>query len=284
MNRVDDEIWDEIISPDRGLLDIRLGEIRKHRDLLSMFVWRDFKTTYKQTILGLLWVVLQPVLMMAVYIVVFSKIARIPTEGVPPAVFFLSGIIIWNYFTHCLNKTANTFVQNSNIFGKIYFPRLIIPLSKILSGLINLSVQFVLLVTVVLYFVFTGQDIHMTGYLLMVPVLVLLTACLGLGAGLIISSLTVTYRDLIFVVGFGVQLLMFASAVFYPVSYIPENYRNLILWNPMAHILEAFRYALIGAGEYSTTGILYAGAFAFMMLLSGIVIFNRVEQTFIDSV
>jgi len=284
MNSVEKEAWDDIIGPQRGLLDLKIGEIWNHRDLLFMFIWRDFKTAYKQTALGFLWVVLQPVLMMAVYIVVFSRIARIPTEGVPPAVFFLCGITLWNYFTHCLNRTANTFVQNSNIFGKIYFPRLITPLSKTLSGLINLSVQFALLIAVILYFVYTGQGIHMTGYLLMVPVLVILTGCLGLGTGLIISSLTVTYRDLMFVVSFGVQLLMFASAVFYPVSIIPEDYRSFILWNPMVHILEAFRYAMVGAGAHSLTGLLYASTFAFVTLFSGVVIFNRVEQTFIDSV
>ena len=283
MSSNDIAVWDDVISADRGLFDIRLGEIWKRRDLLYMFVWRDFKTTYKQTIFGFLWIILQPVLMMAVYIVIFSRIAGIPTDGVPPTVFYLASIIIWTFFTNCLNQTVNTFKQNSNLFGKIYFPRLIIPISKIISALINFGIQIILLVPLLIYFSYNGS-IHANSYMLIVPGLILITGCMGMGIGLIISSLSVNFRDLMFIVGFGVQLLMFASAVFYPASIIPEDYRGIILWNPMVYILEATRYAFLGAGEHSTAGIIYASAVASVMLLAGILIFNKVERSFIDSV
>ena len=280
----DSETWDDIINSDRSLFDIRLGEIWKHRDLLYMFVWRDFVMVYKQTILGPLWIFLQPVLIMSVYIVVFSRFVKIPTDGVHPAVFYLAGIIVWNYFTHCLNKTANTFAQNASIFGKVYFPRLIIPISKILSGLINLFIQIVLFSLVIIYFTYYGDAIHVNMYLFLVPYLLLLTGCLGLGIGLITSALTTTYRDLVFLVSFGVQLLMFASAVIYPVSIIPVNYRSIILWNPLIPVLETFRYAFFGVGEHAVTGIIYASMITFMILFAGLILFNRIEQTFIDTV
>ena len=283
MNGNDDPAWDDVISADRGLFDIRLGEIWKRRDLLYMFVWRDFKMTYKQTVFGFLWIILQPILMMAVYVVIFSWIARIPTDGVPPAVFYLTSIIVWNFFTNCLNRTVNTFKQNSNLFGKVYFPRLIIPISKIVSALINFVIQIILLAPLLIYFAYNGS-IHANSYILIVPGLILIAGCVGMGAGLIISSLSVRFRDLMFIVGFGVQLLMFASAVFYPVSIIPEDYRDLLLWNPMVYVLEATRYAFLGAGEHAAAGIVYAGAVACVTLFAGVLIFNKVEQSFIDSV
>jgi len=280
----DNQTWDVVIRAKRNLFDIGLGEIWKHRDLLYMFAWRDFVILYKQTILGPLWIFLQPILTMSVYVIIFSRIIKIPTAGVPPALFYLSGIIIWNYFTHCLNKTASTFQQNSNIYDKVYFPRLIMPISKILSGLINLVVQILLLILVIISFILSGKYIHINSYIIMVPYLLFLTGALGLGLGLIISALTITYRDLVFIVGFGVQLLMYASAVIYPVSVIPENYRSVILWNPVVHILEAFRYSILGTGEHATTGMFYTSAVVFVILITGIVFFNRMEQTFIDTV
>lgn len=283
MSSNDVAMWDDIISADRGLFDIRLGEIWQRRDLLYMFVWRDFKMTYKQTIFGFLWIILQPILMMSVYIVIFSRIARIPTDSVPPAIFYLTSIIAWNFFSNCLNRTVNTFKENSNLFGKVYFPRLIIPFSKIAAGLINFFIQIILLVPLLIYFTYNG-NIHPNSYIVIVPGLIFITGCMGMGIGLIISSLSVTFRDLMFMVGFGVQLLMFVSAVFYPASIIPEDYRGIILWNPMVYILEAFRYALLGVGEHSGAGIIFASVAACVIFFSGVLIFNKVEQSFIDSV
>ena len=283
MSGNDNAAWDDIISADKGLFDIRLGEIWMRRDLLYMFVWRDFKMIYKQTVFGFLWIILQPVLMMAVYIVIFSSIARIPTDGIPPAAFYLTSIIVWNFFANCLNQTVNTFRQNSNLFGKVYFPRLIIPMSKIVSALVNFVIQIILLVPLLIYFTYKGS-IHVNSYMLMVPGLILITGCMGMGIGLIISSLSVTFRDLMFIVGFGLQLLMFASAVFYPVSIIPADYRDILMWNPMVYILEATRYSFLGAGEHSMAGIIYATAVACITIFAGVLIFNSVERSFIDSV
>jgi len=284
MNNISNGKWDYIIRPKRGLFDLRLHEIMEYRDLLFMFVMRDFVTLYKQTILGPFWFVLQPLITMAVFTVIFSKIARIPTDGVPPAVFYLSGIIIWNYFSNCLTKTSGIFVQNASIYGKVYFPRLVIPIARIISGLISFLIQLLLFLVVIAWLYIADNKITMNMYVFMVPVYVVLTGLTGLGAGLIISALTTTYRDLGFLVGFGVQLLMFATPVIYPMSIIPDQYRVFIAWNPVAHIVEGFRYAFLGVGEISLPGMAYTFAFAILLLLTGIILFNRVERNFMDTV
>jgi lipopolysaccharide transport system permease protein len=276
--------WDLVIRPKRGLLDIDFRSIWQYRDLLFMFVKRDVVTVYKQTILGPVWFILQPILTTAIYILVFGNIANISTDGVPMILFYLSGIIVWNYFSESFNVTAKTFTENANIFGKVYFPRLIMPISKIVSGIIKFGIQFILFMVFYIIYFFNGSSIQPNLYIILVPYLILLMALMGLGVGIIFTSLTTRYRDFNFLISFGVQLLMYASPVIYPVSTIPEKYKILILANPMTHILETFKYAFLGAGSASWSGLAYATIFTLVVLLIGIVIFNKTEATFIDTV
>ena len=277
--------WDYVIRSKRNLLDIRLGELWDYRDLLYMFVKKDFVTIYKQTILGPLWFILQPLLTMVIFIIVFSRIARIPTDGIPASAFYLTGIIIWNYFSHCLKETSNTFISNVNIYGKIYYPRLINPLAKIISGFISLFIQFILLIIVIIYLDYKNADISPVYlYLWLLPVLLLIMICLALGCGLIISALTTKYRDLIFIVSFGLQLLMFATPIIYPVSFIPAEYKLYIFFNPLTHILEACKFLILGSGEVSIAGLTYATGISMIILTIGIILFNKTEQDFMDTV
>lgn len=278
------EHWDLVIRPRRSIFHVDIKAIWEYRDLLTMFVRRDIVVVYKQTILGPLWFFVQPILTTLIYILVFGRIAKISTDGVPMILFYLSGIIMWNYFSECFNITAKTFTENANIFGKVYFPRLIMPLSKVISGLIKFGIQFVLFLAVYFYFLFKTNTVHPNFNLLLVPYLVALMAMLGLGFGIIFTSLTTKYRDLNFLIAFGVQLLMYATPVIYPVSAIPDKYKLLIMANPMTPIMETFKNAFLGAGHVSTGGILYATLFTFTVLLLGILIFNKTEQNFIDTV
>ncbi len=278
------EDWDLIIKPRRSILEVDLKAIWEYRDLLTMFVKRDIVVVYKQTILGPIWFFLQPFMTTLIYIVVFGHIAKISTDGIPMILFYLSGVIIWNYFSECFNITAKTFTENANLFGKVYFPRLIMPLSKVISGLIKFGIQFVLFLFIYLYYFLNTQQIQPTTNLLLVPFLILLMAMLGLGFGIIFTSLTTKYRDLNFLISFGVQLLMYATPIIYPVSSIPEKYKIYILANPMTHIIETFKNAFLGTGYITFSGILYASLFTFSVLLLGILIFNKTEQNFIDTV
>lgn len=278
------EHWDLVIRPRRSILDIDLKAIWEYRDLLTMFVRRDIVVVYKQTILGPLWFFVQPILTTLIYILVFGRIAKISTDGVPMILFYLSGIIMWNYFSECFNITAKTFTENANIFGKVYFPRLIMPLSKVISGLIKFGIQFALFLLVYFYFLFNTNSIHPNFNLLLVPYLVALMAILGLGFGIIFTSLTTKYRDLNFLIAFGVQLLMYATPVIYPVSAIPEKYKLYIMANPMTPIIEAFKNAFLGAGHISLWGLVYATLFTLVVFLLGILIFSKTEQNFIDTV
>jgi lipopolysaccharide transport system permease protein len=283
-NTLEDTNWDMLIEPQRGLFELRLGELWRYKDLVMLFVRRDFVSVYKQTILGPLWYLIQPVLTTIMFTVIFGQIASLPTDGLPQFLFYLSGTVIWTYFADCLNKTSNTFVQNSSLFGKVYFPRLAVPVSILISNLITFLIQLALFVVFVLFFMMSGSTVQPNIWLLFVPVLVLMMAGLGLGLGIIISSLTTKYRDLRFLVTFGVQLMMYATPVIYPISSVPERFRPLILANPVTPIVETFRYAFLGAGTVDLGHLLYSFIFMLVVVSLGTVIFNRVEQTFMDTV
>ena len=279
------ENWDMVIQPQRSLFDLRLGDLWRYRDLVMLFVRRDFVSVYKQTILGPLWYIIQPLLTTITFTVIFGNIAKLPTDGLPQFLFYMSGTVVWSYFASCLTKTSETFVQNANLFGKVYFPRLAVPVSILISNLITFLIQFALFLAFVLFFALRGTPIQFNWpWILLSPVLILMMAGLGLGFGIIISSLTTKYRDLRFLVTFGVQLLMYATPVIYPVSSIPARFQWIILANPMTPIVEAFRYAFLGAGSVDVNHLLYSFGFMLAVVLIGTVIFNRVEQTFMDTV
>ena len=280
-----EEHWDEVIEPTGKLLDLRLGEVWKYRDLLLLFVKRDFAAQYKQTVLGPVWHLIQPIFTTAVFLLVFHSIANIDTDGIHAIPFYMSGIAIWNYFSSCLTGTSNTFVANAGIFGKVYFPRLVIPLSTVMSNIIKFAIQFGLLLIVMIYFGVKEQSFHFSSSWLLIPVLVIMMAGMGLGLGIIISSLTTKYRDFAVLIGFAVQLLMYATPVAYPLSYIKgKSYEWLITANPLTPIVEAFRYALFGKGSFDILHLIYSGIFILFALLVGTVIFNRVERSFMDTV
>ena len=284
MGSEEDKTWDLIIEPNSGLLKLNLKELWRYRDLLGMFVKRDFVSFYKQTVLGPLWFFIQPIFTTMVFAFVFGNLAGLSTDGLPPYLFYLSGITAWNYFSDCLTKTSNVFKDNANLFGKVYFPRLIMPLSIVVSNLVRFGVQLVLFLVFMLYFGFQGNDFSVTYALLLFPVLVLLMALLGLGLGLIITAMTTKYRDLSFLITFGVQLLMYGTTVIYPLSAAPEKYRYLIELNPMTGIIEAFRFAFLGQGNLTIASLTYSGLFAIAAALIGIIIFNKTERSFIDTI
>ncbi|MBV6466992.1 MAG: hypothetical protein PGMFKBFP_02322 [Anaerolineales bacterium] len=282
---IENEQWDMVIQPQRGLLDLRLGELWRYRDLVALFVRRDFVAAYKQTILGPLWYLIQPLLTTVTFTVIFGNIASLPTDGLPQFLFYMSGTVVWSYFAACLTKTSETFVQNANLFGKVYFPRMAVPVSILISNLITFLIQFGLFLAFVLFFALRGSDVRVNWlWAALSPLLVLVMAGLGLGFGIIISSLTTKYRDLRFLVAFGVSLLMYATPVIYPVSSIPARWQWVILANPMTSIVEAFRYAFLGAGSVDLGRLLYSFGFMLAVVFIGAVIFNRVEQTFMDTV
>jgi lipopolysaccharide transport system permease protein len=276
--------WTLEIKPVSGWFNFHLKDVWKYRDLLFMFVKRDFVSVYKQTILGPFWFFLQPILTTITFTIVFGNIAKIPTDGIPPLLFYMSGIVCWGYFSDCLTRTSSTFISNANIFGKVYFPRLVSPLSNIISLLMKFGIQMLLLICFMIYFKLNGSDINPNMYILLTPYLILLMAGLGLGLGIIVSSLTTKYRDLTFLVGFGVQLLMYATPVIYPLSALPEKYKWIILANPMTSIVDTFRFAFLGAGSFNPGNLLYTSIFVVVILSIGIVVFNRVEKTFMDTV
>lgn len=280
------ENWDQIISPKTGLLDLHLSDIWRYRDLLLMFVRRDFVAVYKQTVLGPIWFFIQPLLTTTVFTVVFSGMAKLPTAGQPPVLFYLAGITAWNYFATCLTKTSTTFTANANLFGKVYFPRLITPLSVATSSLIQFGIQFILFLAVWAYFTLTGSSIHpsIPGIFLLTPVLLAIMGLYGLGCGIIISSLTTKYRDLQFLVSFGVQLLMYGTPVIYSLNSIPEKYHPWIAANPMTPIIECFRGIYLGDGSWSAMSLIYSTVITLITVFAGLVLFNRVEKTFMDSV
>lgn len=276
--------WTLEIKPVSGWFNFHLKDVWKYRDLLFMFVKRDFVSVYKQTILGPFWFFLQPILTTITFTIVFGNIAKIPTDGIPPILFYMSGIVCWGYFSDCLTRTSSTFITNANIFGKVYFPRLVSPLSNIISLLMKFGIQMILLICFLIYFKMNGSDVNPNIYILLTPYLILLMAGLGLGFGIIVSSLTTKYRDLTFLVSFGVQLLMYATPVIYPLSALPEKYKWVVLANPMTSIVDTFRFAYLGAGTFNAGNLLYTSVFVVIILTIGIIVFNRVEKTFMDTV
>jgi lipopolysaccharide transport system permease protein len=284
IQNIEDQKWDKIIRPKRNLLDLRLKELWRYRDLVMLFVRRDFVSVYKQTILGPLWFLIQPLLTTITFTVIFGNIAKLPTDGLPQFLFYMSGTVIWTYFSDCLTKTSNTFVSNSQLFGKVYFPRMSVPVSILISSLITFAIQFALFLVFMGFFALHGTVLHPNWWILFSPVLILMMAGLGLGFGVIISSLTTKYRDLRFLVQFGVQLLMYATPVIYPVSSIPARFQPLIVANPMTSIVETFRYAFLGAGTVNPLDLLYSFVFMVVVVILGAIIFNRVEATFMDTV
>ncbi|MBU2649618.1 MAG: ABC transporter permease [Bacteroidetes bacterium] len=278
------EGWTMVIRPKRSLFELNLKEIWRYRDLIFLFVKRDFVAKYKQTILGPLWFILQPLLTTLMFTVVFGKIAGIPTEGLPNILFYMAGIVGWNYFSTCLNDTSATFITNASIFGKVYFPRMTLPVSIVISSLITFVIQFVFLIAFMIYYYLRGVPIHIGAEILLVPILVILMAGLGLGFGIIISSLTTKYRDLLHLVKFGVQLWMYATPIIYPLSEIPEKYKIYVLANPMTPVIETFKTAMLGVGQVNYIQLLYSAGFMVIILAIGIVVFNKVEKNFMDTV
>jgi lipopolysaccharide transport system permease protein len=278
------EQWDLIIRPKKHLLDINLKEIWDYRDLIVLFVRRDFVARYKQTILGPFWFILNPLLSTIIYTLVFANFAKISTEGTPPMLFYLSGLLGWNYFSACLNNTSGTFLANAGIFGKVYFPRLVSPIAGIISNLMQFGIQFLLQVLIMVIYAFKGATIHLNYTVLFIPFYLIILALLSLGFGIIFSSLTVKYRDLTNLMSFGVQLWMYVTPVIYPVSTIPQKYHWIILINPVAPLIEAFKFGLIGAGEVNVMHLLYSLIFTIIVLGLGIVLFNKVENKFMDTI
>jgi lipopolysaccharide transport system permease protein len=277
--------WTHIIKARSGWLNINLHQLWDFRDLILLFVKRDFTAVYKQTILGPLWLFIQPVLTTVTFTIIFQNVARIGTDGIPTTLFYLAGITLWTYFADCLNKTSNTFVANAGIFGKVYFPRLAVPVSVLISNLIKLGIQLLLFIVIWIYFVFF-KDVVKPNYLLFLlfPVLVFIMAGLGLGFGILISSLTTKYRDLTFLVGFGVQLMMYASPVVYPLSVVPDKYKMFILANPVSPVIEAFKYIFLGNGFFSWHYLLYSFIFMLALLFVSVIVFSKVEKSFMDTV
>jgi lipopolysaccharide transport system permease protein len=277
--------WTLEIGPRQGVLDINFKELWQYRDLLFLLIRRDFVAFYKQTILGPVWFFIQPLLTTLMYLLIFGRIAGLSTDGVPGILFYLSGTTCWMYFSEALTKTSDTFITNASIFGKVYFPRLVIPLSIVLSNLIRLGIQMVLFLIVWVYYLFfTNEPVHPTPALLLLPLLILLMVLLSLGLGVIFSSLTTKYRDLRFLLTFGIQLAMFATPVVYPLSMAPQKYKWLIIINPFTGIIETFRYAFLGSGSLSWINLGYSCFATILILFLGVVIFNKVEKSFMDVV
>ena len=279
------ENWDLIIEPKRHLLDLKLNQIWHYRDLLMLFVKRDITVVYKQTILGPLWFFIQPIMTTLIYVFVFGNIANLPTDGIPKPLFYLSGIVMWNYFSECFMRNSDTFTQNAGIFGKVYFPRLITPLSIVVSNAIKFLIQIILFFALWTYYFFQGNAITLKPeIILLFPYLVLLMAFMGLGFGIIFSSLTTKYKDLKFLIQFGVQLLMYATPIIYPMNSLSLDIQRILWWNPITHIIEAFKFGFLGQGSFTMIGLLYSTIFTLIIMVIGTVIFNKTEQTFMDTV
>jgi lipopolysaccharide transport system permease protein len=284
-----EEHWDIVIQPNNNLFDLKLKDVWHYRDLLVLLVKRDFVSFYKQTILGPLWFFIQPLFTTVIYTFIFGNLAAMSTDGLPQPLFYMAGIAAWNYFADCLTKTSTVFKDNANIFGKVYFPRLIMPLSIVVSNLVRFAVQMLLFLFTMAWFYWVkgNTNFHFTYFVFLFPYTVLLMALLGLGLGMIISSMTTKYRDMAFLVTFGVQLLMYATTVIYPLSTAIEKfptYSWLIKYNPMTPIIESFRMGFLGTGTFNWESLLYTSIVTFVILFLGIFIFNKVEKNFVDTV
>jgi len=279
--------WDHSITAKRGYLDINFKELWHYRDLLMLFVKKDVITVYKQTVLGPIWYVLQPIMTTVVFVVVFGNIAKIDTGSVPPVLFYLAGLAMWNYFSETLSLTAKTFTDNANIFGKVYFPRLILPLSKVISGIIKFLVQFALFFVVWIYFFAVKGEVAPNAFVLMVPVLLVIMAMMSLGFGLLVTSMTTKYRDLAMLIAFGVQLLMYATPVIYPLSFVSGSpTREFVMrLNPLSSLFETFKYAFFSrGGAFEPVWFAYSVVFTLVLFVAGVIVFNKAEKQFIDTV
>ena len=279
------EHWDLIIKPKNKWYQIDFKAIWKYRDLLLLLVRRDFVAVYKQTILGPLWFFVQPILTAITFTFIFGSVAKLSTDGNPSTLFYLSGITIWTYFSDCLTKTSNTFIANAGVFGKVYFPRLIMPLSVLVSNLIKLGIQLTIFLCVWSYYLIYSKSVNPHWNLFwLVPVLIFMLAGLGLGFGILISSLTTKYRDLMFLVGFGLQLLMYASSVVIPISSMSDKVKSMMLLNPLTSIIETFKYIFLGSGFYDSIWLFYSFGFMSLLIIISVIIFNKVEKSFMDTV
>lgn len=279
------EDWTDVIEPKRSLIDINFKEIWHYRDLIMLFVRRDFVSQYKQTILGPLWIFIQPIFTTITFLFVFNKIANLSTNGINATLFYMSGITLWNYFADCLTKTSNTFVANAGIFGKVYFPRLVTPISIVVSSLVKLGIQMLLFISVfVIYMFIDKQTFSLNTTILFLPIYVFIMATIGLGAGLLLSSLTTKYRDLSYLLVFGVQLMMYATPIIYPLSSTSGKLKSFLMANPVTSLIENFRYGLFSQGDFLVGGLLYSLIFAVVIVAVGIVMFNQVEKSFMDTV
>jgi lipopolysaccharide transport system permease protein len=277
------ETWTEVIQPKKSVFQLNLSEIWNYRDLIWIFVRRDIVSVYKQTVLGPLWFFLGPIFTVFTFVFVFNQIAKISTDNIPAPLFYLAGTTLWNYFQACITGTSSTFISNANIFGKVYFPRLVSPISMVISNLLKFGIQLLMFLCFWFYYLAQGT-IHPNAYIALLPLLVLLMGGMALGVGIIISSLTTKYRDLSYFIGFGITLLMYATPVIYPVSAIPEMYKPFVIYNPIAPIIETFRYGFTGSGYFSWNGLIYSSVFTIVVLLIGTVLFNKIERTFMDTV
>ena len=284
---MNNEDWTLIIKARAGWWNLRIGDIIRYKDLLFLFVRRDFVALYKQTVLGPLWFFIQPLFSTVIFTFVFSHVAGIPTDGIPPVLFYMTGVVAWTYFADCLNKTSNTFTGNVAVFGKVYFPRMVVPLSVIMSNLLKFGIQFALMLCFLGYYMFSGDEVHPNIYILLTPILLIMMAGLGLGFGLIVSSMTTKYRDLQFLIGFAVQLMMYITPIVFPLSFFKEQsiwiYR-IVLANPLTSIIETFKFAFLGNGIVDPMHLTYSFVFMIVLMIVGINIFHRVEKNFLDSV
>ena len=278
------ESWDVVIKPVHGWFNINFKEIVQYWGLILLFVRRDFVVFYKQTILGPLWYIIQPLFNTLVFTLIFGKVAKIPTDGVPPFIFYLSGTVVWAYFASCLNQTGKTFVANAQVFGKVYFPRITVPISIAITAVFQFIIQFMIFLGFFIYFWYVGTDIKPSIYVFTLPLIVLHMAILSVGMGLIISAATAKYRDLTFAMGFLVQLWMYLTPVVYPLSEVPDKFKIFILINPMTAVVESFRGAFLGASSLTPQDLLLSIILTILFFIGGIIVFSRVEKTFMDTV
>lgn len=276
--------WDLIIKPESGLFDVDFAEIWKYRTLLVMYVKRDIVTFYKQTILGPLWFFIQPLFTTLIFMVVFGRMAGISTNGLPQGLFYMAGILCWNYFSDCLNRTSITFKENQQVFGKVYFPRVVVPFSIIVSNLVRFGIQFFLFGMFYIYYLLKGVDVHPNAGILFFPFLILIMAALALGFGMLVTAMTTKYKDLVFLVQFAVQLWMYATPIIYPLSAAPDKYKWLVLANPMTAVVETFKYGFLNQESFSFANLIYSFGFSIAVLFIGILVFSKVEKGFMDTI
>ena len=279
-----EETWDITVTPERKWYEMNLKEVFRYRDLIVLFVKRSFNAQYKQTILGPLWYIINPLLTTFISTIIFGNIAHIQSDGIPYFLFYLVGYTLWNYFAGCVTATSSTFTENAGIMGKVYFPRLTMPISAVIYADINMITVFVMSIITMIIYGMMGCEIHPNSYILLVPLLMLQTAVLGLGVGIIVSSLTTKYRDLVVLVSFGLSLWMYITPVVYPISEVQGILRTLILINPMSAIIQNFRYAMLGAGQPELLSWAVSFVMTIMLFVVGVMLFNRVEKTFMDTV